>query len=141
VDAGGDQGAFVGDFAGAVDGEDGAPVHGGPEAFDCEARVLAEEAEDHGGAAFVDGGADEALAGDFLGERVQLGVEGNAAEALGVVAEGGAGRFAEVVEGAVDEVDVVGVELDAAALEEVQEEGVGAFGDLPDGAGFDGDVG
>ena len=44
------------------------------------------------------------------------------------------------MEGAVDEVDELCVEADAAALEEVEEVGAGAFGDFPYGAGLDGDV-
>jgi hypothetical protein len=41
---------------------------------------------------------------DFLEERVQLRVQRDAGEALAVLAEGGARRLAQIVEGAVDEV-------------------------------------
>ncbi len=92
------------------------------------------------GAPFVDGAADQPLPFDLAGDRVQFGVEGDAAEALGVVPEGGARRLAEVVEGAVDEVDVVAVEGHAAALEEVEEVGARLFRHLPDGPRLDGDI-
>ena len=140
MDAGADEGLFVTDEAAAVLGEDGAPVHFGPDGAEVQAAVAFEDAENHAGAPFVDGGADEALAADLLDEGVELYVQGDAGEAAGVVAEAGPGGFGEVMEGAVDEVYELGVEADAAALEEVEEVGAGAFGDFPDGAGLDGDV-
>ncbi|MBK6320300.1 MAG: hypothetical protein IPF51_16350 [Dehalococcoidia bacterium] len=48
-----------------------------------------------------------------------------------VVAEGRPRGLAEVVHRAVDEVDIVAVEGDAAALEQIEEVGLRAFGDFP----------
>ena len=70
MDAGADEGLFVVDEAAAVLGEDGAPEDFGSDGAEVQAAVAFEDAENHAGTPFVDGGADEALASDLLDEGV-----------------------------------------------------------------------
>ncbi len=77
---------------------------------------------------------------DPLQKRVHLHLQGHARQALGVAAKANARRLRQVVEGLVDELDVVGVELYAAALQQVQQVGPGLLRYLPHGARLHRDV-
>ena len=84
--------------------------------------------------------AQQALALHLLQQRVQLDVQRHAGEPAGVVAEGRARRLAQVVQRAVDHVHVVDVQVDAAALQQVQQVRPRSLRQLPHRARLHGDV-